>query len=483
MVKTFWQNLGKSARVGLIVGAVCIMAGVAGAGSWLLRTDYQVLFADLTPQDAAAMTAELEKLKVPYSVAEDTGGTTLLVDARDVHRTRLKLMGNDVPLHGGVGFELFNSSDFGMTEFAQKINYQRALQGELTRTILSLAEVREARVLLALPEQGLFRQATSKPKASITVSLKRGQALRPEQVAGIQRLVAAAVPGIAWQDVTLVDQSGVALTRAPGDPDAEASSVRLELKRETEAYLSRKAVQVLERAVGEGQAMASVDVTLDMNRVQTTTEDYLGAPQGPGRAPAGVLLRERSSARGLSAPLDGRAGPDAAANGDGSTQREVEYAVGHRVEQVVTQPGAVRRLQVVAVVKRPLSAQQQAQLRELVAGAVGASTERGDSVVVQIAATAESAVPGVASAGATAEDVAPVRAASLTPRGLKVSSTQVVSIAGALLAIGLVIVALSRRRTPPGRQPLTDAERQRALAQIRAWMGGGDASRLPRTQS
>ncbi|MFY7940151.1 MAG: flagellar M-ring protein FliF, partial [Burkholderiaceae bacterium] len=131
-----------------------------------------MLFSDLKPQDAGAMTAELERLKVPYQVADN--GTAILVDKAVVHTTRIKLMGKELPLHGAVGLELFNNTDFGMTEFAQKINYQRAVQGELTRTILSLAEIRVVRVHLALPEQGLFKQATSKAKASISLTLRQG---------------------------------------------------------------------------------------------------------------------------------------------------------------------------------------------------------------------------------------------------------------------------------------------------------------------
>ena len=150
-IRNFWNGLGRGARAGLVAGTVSIALATAAMGWWALRADYQVLFAELSPQDAAAMTAELERLKVPYRLADE--GASILVEKEQVYAVRMKLMGKDLPLHGAVGFELFNNSDFGMTEFAQKINYQRALQGELTRTILSLAQVKDARVLLVLPEQ------------------------------------------------------------------------------------------------------------------------------------------------------------------------------------------------------------------------------------------------------------------------------------------------------------------------------------------
>ena len=496
MIKDFWQCLGRVARLGLIAGAACIVALTAVAGWWLLRTEYQVLFADLTPQDAAAMTAELERQKVPYTLGDEgAGGSTILVDKRDVYKTRIKLMGKDIPLHGAVGFELFNNSDFGMTEFAQKINYQRALQGELTRTILSLSEIRDARVLLALPEQGLFKQATSKTKASITLTLKPGQALRTDQVAGIQRLVAAAVPGVATQDVTIVDQTGVALTRAAGDGDGEGGSGRLDYKRDTETYLSRKASDVLERALGAGQALASVDVTLDMDRVQTTTEDVVASPAKSGQVQTGVLVRERESTREVGAPLNDH-GPAERRGGTlgGSAQREVEYAVGRRVEQVMKQPGSIRRIHVVAVVKKVLDASQQEQIRKLVVASVGAVTERGDTVVVHsmdgILSPVSGRSPGQESTEHAVTDAQRATGAAVPalPAGTRASSIALHPLAisaGLFLAVlGVLAIWLSGRRRGKAAaqrsraEPLTEAQRQAALAKVQAWIrGGGDRTR------
>jgi len=194
--------MGSRARIAITVGVVLIIAATAGLGIWVYRTDYQVLFADVPARDAAAMTGELDRMKVPYQLAD--GGNTILVPREMVYKTRLKLMGSDIPLHGAVGFEVFNNADFGMTEFVQKVNYQRAVQGELTRTILSIDDIRSARVHLAIPEQGLFKKGGAKPKASVVVVMKPARTLAPEQVGGIQRLVAASVPDIAAPDVTIV---------------------------------------------------------------------------------------------------------------------------------------------------------------------------------------------------------------------------------------------------------------------------------------
>jgi flagellar M-ring protein FliF len=350
-----------------------------------------------------------------------------------------------------------------MTEFAQKVNYQRALQGEITRTILSLAEIESARVHLAFPEEGLFKRDKARAKASITLALRRGQALRAEQVAGIQRLVAAAVPGVALQDVTIVDQRGVALTRATADDGQADPAHRLDLKRDIEQHLARKATQVLERAFGAGQALASVDVTLDMNQMRVTTEDVTAPKAGPGEVATGVMVRERETSRD-----EGR---EAAA---GSAHREAEYQVGRRVEQVVSQPGSIVRLQVLAVLTAPLDAARLEQAKALLGAAVGASRERGDTIVVQAidAAGVRSEHDGVL--------VAPVAPA---PAGREVKPELAlrdeVSIAGMLIAL-LAIVATSggwlrlrREKAGSSARGLDARQRAAALAQIKAWIEAG----------
>ena len=485
----FWQGLTQRARVGFVGGALAILLATAGVAWWIFHTEYQALFTDLKPQDAQAMTTELERLKIPYRLGDS--GTSILVDKATVHATRIKLMGKELPLQGAVGLELFNNTDFGMTEFAQKINYQRALQGELTRTIQSLSEVREVRVLLALPEQGLFKQATSKAKASITLTMRQGQALRAEQVAGVQRLVAAAVPGMATQDVTIVDGHGVALTRAEGsNGEAEVNGARLELKRDTEAYLSRKVAAVLDRSFGVGQALASVDVTLNMDQIRTTTEDVLPAATRSGLQATGVVVREREVLRDNGASLDTKVS-DAGSSRNGSAQRDVEYAVGRRVEQVVSQPGSIRRIQVVAVVRKALDAAQEEQVRKVIAAAVGASTDRGDAVVVQSlvggaiqAPDAPTAIAGSAEATAAEEGVAvnPVGAALF---GKGAPSLLQLLLGGLLIAVLAALLFRAGRRggasnsKDSARAPLSEAERAAALRRVRDWMrepGAGPAA-------
>lgn len=454
-----WNLMSRTGRASFLAGVTGILLFSGAAGWWLLRADQGVLFSELRPQDAALMTAELDKLKVPYVLVEN--GSTVLVERSQVHATRLKLMGKDLPLNGAVGFELFNHTDFGMTEFAQKINYQRALQGELTRTILSFSEVRDARVHLALPEQGLFRQNAARPKAAITLHLREGQSLRREQVGGIQRLVAAAVTGLTPPEVTIVDQQGVPLTRtAEGETEGGSGNARLELKRETENYLARKATAVLEQAYGVGQALASVDVTLNMDQVRVTTEDVIPSADVKGGGATGVLVRERESARD-SAAADGR-GPEGRGPRGSSMQRDVEYQPGRRVEHVVSHAGAIRRIHVVAVVRAQLGESEREQMLRVVGAAVGAWPERGDSVVVQSLQPTRPTPP----------DPPP----ALPTRGAPHKTESAVPITAAALVLACAFLmalfwrARTRARAALARPTLSDAQRQATLARVQQWM-------------
>jgi flagellar M-ring protein FliF len=480
VVKTLWATLSRGARIGLVTGALSIVGMTIALAVWALRTDYEVLFSDLSPKDASAMTGELDRMHLPYRIGAD--GSSILVDRRAVHETRLKLMGKEIPLQGAVGFELFNASDFGMTEFAQKVNYQRALQGELTRTIQAIAEVETARVHVALTEEGLFKRNQAKAKASITLAMKHGKTLRREQVAGIQRLVAAAVPGIQRDDVTIVNEQGVALTQAQAEGDAGAAptSLRLELKQEVELRLAAKANTVLEKTFGTGQALASVDVTLDMNQVRVTTEDVTTPTPAAGEAPAGIVVRERETVRDAGAPRTGADGTDAV---PADMHRETDYQVGRRVEQVVSSPGAISRLHALAILKAPLNAGQIEQVKALLASAVGASRERGDTIVVQPIGGLVVAIPGPEAPAVQPAEVAtagpPIAPAAMREVGADFTPTLTPSVAAAAILL-IVVAALavarrrSRRRTMPTAVvpvPMSLAERETHLLQIQAWLG------------
>lgn len=482
----FWQGLGRSARFGLILGASLILIATIALGAWVLRTDYQVLFADLSPPDAATMTAELEKIKTPYRLSGS--GTTILVPADQVYKTRLKLTGKELPLRGAVGFELFNESEVGMTEFAQKINYQRALQGELTRTILSLEEVQSARVHLVLSEQGLFKKNSTQAKASITIAAKPGKTLDASQIQGIQRLVGAAVPDIKPNDVIILDQRGVAQTRRnAAEGEIRMSFDGLDDKRAIEAYLNKKVIDVLDRTFGAGQGIASVDVTLNHDNTKVTTENVLGA-NGDEQATTGIVVRERHTTRATASGPETASTTSAATGNAGLGSREVDYQVGRRVEQVVSVPGAVSHVNVAVVVRNTLSQAQLDRLKDVIAMAVGSDKNRGDAVAVysvdQISSNAatNAGVPPINPATTQtaskmeASEASAVADNAVAPRTTGINGT----IAGlffagvlALAVVALVWLRLVRHKQEP--RSLSIKERDQLLLQVQNWLDGAHA--------
>lgn len=468
-LSAFWIGLGRAARTGLIIGTLLVIASMIALGVWAYRPEYQILFADVASRDAAAMTAELEKMKVPYELAEN--GTAILVPREMVYKTRLALMGKDVPLHGAVGFEVFNNADFGMTEFVQKVNYLRAIQGELTRTILAIDGVQNARVHLALPETVLFKKSATKPKASVTLTMKSGQSMSTAQVAGIQRLVAASVNDIVSDDVTVLDQHGVALTRLQSEEEsANSGTAQLDAKRSTEEYMVRKVAAVLDRTFGAGEAIATVDIALNLDRGKLTTEEVIPAkmPAGEG-VPSGVVVRERQSMRDEPKSAGG-ASKDSAAS---ITTSESDYQVGRRIEQMAIAGGTVRRMTVSVVVRQSLSDVQIAKLKEVVGLALGFNVQRGDAIVVnsmdRLVTPSSSVAPEMSRANAIAGAVPLVAPATPDRESVKVVAWVLAALIAIVVLAGLFYAVLRRRRQPP--VLLLDATaREKMLLDVRRWI-------------
>lgn len=225
--------------IAAVFGVLCT-ALVAGYFLFL-RTDYAVVYSGLKPTDAAAIVAQLDAKGVPHRLRDD--GTTILVPADQADGVRLAVAGSDVPLKGAVGFELFNKSDMGLTDFAQKINYQRALQGELTRSITMMEGVETARVHLAIPERSLFRAERSTPKAAVEVIAKLGFILGGDRVRGVQQLVASAVPELDPANVTVLDGDGRVVSQDA--PSMATGSPELSEQAAAQAYFEARAKTAL----------------------------------------------------------------------------------------------------------------------------------------------------------------------------------------------------------------------------------------------
>ena len=456
-LRAFWNELDSRGRIGVAGGLLLIVVIVAAFVWWSLQRDYQVLFKDMAQRDAAAVVAELKRLKVPYRL--DAEGTSVRVPADSVHETRLALMGRGVPLSGGVGFELFDHNDLSTTEYAQKVNYQRALQGELARTIMSIEGVKLARVHLVLAESGLFKRDKSKSKASVSVLLQPGASLGESQILGIQRLVGAATPGMEPQAVTVVDQRGVTLSVAAEGTPAAAGQLRT--KKEVEEYLTRKVAEVLDRSFGPGQAIVSIDVALNADEIRLTKQEVIPASGGGAQQAAGVVVHRREGVQRQTRPASGSLkvadGDPASAREDGqfNSTLETSYEVSRRVEQIVTSPGSIRRISVGIVLPRSVGHEVAGQIEKLVTMAAGLEIEnRGDAISVH---SLDQPLPTPAQAPVAAPEPAAPAAGAERPRAThELPANALLAAAAALgLLLGLVI-ALALRKSP----------RERALAEI-----------------
>jgi flagellar M-ring protein FliF len=451
-------------KVALAVGVTVILLATLVLAWWTLRTEYSVLFSRLTEADAAGIVAELKKQKVDYQLAD--GGTTIRVPAERVHDVRLALMSSGTPLVGGVGFEIFDRQGLGATEQSQRVSYQRALQGELARTIGALEGVQQARVHLVLPESTLFRRDRQEARASVSLKLEPGVMMQQAQIFGIQRLVAAAVPGLDLGRVVVTDQHGITLSAADALTVGGATGEgRLSMKREVEEYVARKIVALLDRAYGPGRAIVSVDATLNFDEVRRTVQDLL--------PPNGQNVRRRRQTTAGSSVLDPAATFQEDQAPRGSTDTEYDY--GRRVEQVVAAPGGVTRLSVGVIVPGALDSGMQERIEDMVRVAAGINESRGDVVVVQT-------LDGIGSAGvsplpetmapAAAEDAASPPAAAVTAAPARPWWQAWYAWAAAAVVI-LLIVALLLRGGGDGR--LSEDERARLLADVKASLAGRPA--------
>ncbi|MES2091031.1 MAG: flagellar basal-body MS-ring/collar protein FliF [Pseudomonadota bacterium] len=467
----FWNDLSGAAKAGFVVGALSIVGVVSGGAYWVLRAEYEPVMRSSSPEKVAAAVREVERLKIPYRVSGD--GTSVEVQRADLGRVRVGLADGGAGSSAGVGFELFNNTDFSTTEFTQKINYQRALQGELARTVSSIDGVASSRVHLVLPESGFLRRQAVRPTAAVTVVMEAGAQLNPNQVQGIQKLVAATVPSIMIDDIAVIDQEGVALTRTKSGVDDSLSNGRLEVKREVDAYLEGKIKRLLANMDPTGEYGISVDATLSLDDVKVTTEDVLPVDGGNGVKNTGVLVRERQSQRHDGA---GPADPSGAASspGAGSVTREVEYKVGHRIEQVATVPGGITRISV-AVIARADHIEMD-RVKDLIAHAVGADESRGDSVAVVILPGTRGTALEFHSAPHSGGQSTTAALGNKSATGETVA-TKVVSTMAWFLGLGLLSMlgwlVLRRGNATPAASAPTSEDIDRVVGRINHWLDEG----------
>jgi len=268
------RGLSPAKRLTMLTLILGTIAGLAFLMTWSGGVEMQVIYTHLDPDDAGAIVARFKEQKIPYRLGGD--GRTILVPAERLHEVRMQMASEGLPQGGGIGFEVFDNAKLGMSEFAQNVNYQRALQGELARTIARISEVESCRVHLVMPEKTLFVDSEQPASASVAVKLKAGRRLGQEQINGIVHLVSSSVPRLSPEQVTVVDSSGKLLAGSR-DPSATGglSLDQLEYQRRVEKDLEARVKSMLEQALGEGKAIVRLACSLDFQRHEKTEEHFL----------------------------------------------------------------------------------------------------------------------------------------------------------------------------------------------------------------
>ncbi|MBI2841061.1 MAG: flagellar M-ring protein FliF, partial [Acidobacteria bacterium] len=272
-IAAFFKRLSPAQVLAMFLLAVSVGGFIFGLVYFMNRVEYVVLYANISPEDANAVVDRLKEQKVLYQL--DDGGRTVRVPSDRVDEMRILMAGSGMSVGGGVGFEIFDKTSFGVTDFVQQVNYKRALEGELARTIAGLTEVSQARVHLVLPKETLFATEEGEGKASVVVKLKMGRALTQSAVTGIVNLIASSVDGLRPESVSVLDAYGRLLSKpSAGDVNEMLTEAQSRLKADVERQTSAKIVSILEPIVGEGRVRANVTAELDLDKVEETEEKF-----------------------------------------------------------------------------------------------------------------------------------------------------------------------------------------------------------------
>lgn len=397
-------------------GIAALIAIFVAMTMWGREGDYRVLYANLSDKDGGAILAQLQQMNVPYKHTD--GGAAIMVPADKVHDIRLKLAAAGLPKGSVTGFELMESQKFGVTQFQERLNFQRGLEGELTRSIQTLSGVQSARIHLALPNQNGFFREQQKASASVVLSLYPGRTLDRAQIAGIVHLVSSSVPEMSPKAVSVVDQSGALLSGSTEAADQSGlDAQQLQYVRQMEANYTQRIRDILEPVVGKDNFRAQVNADLDFAQVESTAEEY---KPNQGQAPAAVRSQQSTEQNGAgsalpsgipgamsnqppvpaTAPINGASQALQAAGGSttgGSSRREAvtNYEVDKTVRVTRNATGTIKRLNAAVVINhrtttdakgktttQAIPQEELDKLTALVQETIGFDQQRGDSVKV-----------------------------------------------------------------------------------------------------
>ncbi|MEQ4673479.1 flagellar basal-body MS-ring/collar protein FliF [Providencia vermicola] len=401
-------------KIPLMIAAAAAIAIIVALLLWLRSPDYRVLLSNLSAKDGGDIVGQLTQMNVPYQIADN--GSAILVPADKVHELRLKLAQSGLPKGGNTGFELLDKEQFGISQFSEQINYQRALEGELSRTIESLSPVQSARVHLAIPKPTLFVREQKLPTASVTVGLLPGRMLDEGQISAIVHMVSSSVTGLTATNVIIVDQAGRLLTNNDNSQQS-ANSAQIKMTKEMESHLKQRIEDILSPLVGRANIHAQVTAQMDFSKVEQTSEEYK-----PNQAADSAAIRSRQNSQSMqnnnggtggvpgalsnqpvsapTAPIetnkDNKDAQQTTSNRNNTTNSQSDettnYEVDRKISHTQRQIGVVDRLSVAVIVNyhsqegengaemKPLPPEMMQQIEALTREAMGYSTARGDSL-------------------------------------------------------------------------------------------------------
>ena len=397
-LRELWNRYDNRHRYAFIGGIIALVLAIAGISFWYgNKPEYVPLYTNLEMKDAGDVVNSLKETGVPYELVEDKRGSTILVPATQVHNLRLDLAAAGLP-RGNKGFELFDDSKLGVTEFQNKINYLQALQGELTRTIEHLGSVEKARIHIVLPEDSLYKKNEKPATASILLMLKPETQLTKPEVKGIVNLVSHSVQGLAPENITIVDEQGNILNKNDDDEleQQNAQNLRtlnqIEMTKRVRDHIQQNIQTMLDKSLGEGNAFVRVSVELDFDdrkidrqtftpvvddagiirSQQDVSESYTGESNMPG-GPAGVTGN-----------IPGYVAEQRNANAEYERKESTRnYEINEENQKIVASPGSIRRLTVAVLVSDEITELQQEGLLRAVSSAAGINEERGDTISVE----------------------------------------------------------------------------------------------------
>ncbi|MBU0943591.1 MAG: flagellar M-ring protein FliF [Proteobacteria bacterium] len=389
-----------SRKIALATVAVISIALFAVLIIQARTADYQLLYANLEQKDASAVISWLKGQRIDYQLKNN--GKNIWIPADKIYESRLDLAAIDLPSGGGVGFEVFDKQSFALTDFVQQVNYTRALQGELARTVTSLAPVESTRVHLALPEKRLFKNQQKQATASVIVTLVPGRALDKEQVQGIIHLISGSVAGLTPENVKVINANGKILEGTEIDKDEQRIPIdRLAYQQEVEHRLEMRAQDLLDKTMGYGKAMVRVTATLDFAKVEKTEELF----DGEEPVVRSEQLQQESSGTqgtggipGVQSNLEGNGGGQTSSTPvSNKSSRIINYEISKSISKIINPVGSITTLSVSVLIADkvlpskdgktetatlPRSADELKAIETMVASALGLVSARGDIINV-----------------------------------------------------------------------------------------------------